>query len=117
MTVNIQAMNAEPTESLSRAYSANTTNTSCSSAMIADDAKRISLNRNQMYSSIKNAATNTATTACLRISPEIIELIFSEEISASFESKFSSNALFNASRSSNSRVRVLMITWFPPLTF
>ena len=54
-----------------------TTSTSCSSARTALLAKRISLKRNQMYSSMQSVATITATTASLLISELTVAEILS----------------------------------------
>ena len=59
-------------------------------------AKRMSLKRNQIYNSMKNAATSTAIIDSERISELIVELIFSDEIDSSVTPKFFSNASLSA---------------------
>ena len=116
MTVSIHAIKALPTEIRATAYNASTTSTSWISARMALPAKRMSLKRNQIYNSMKNAATITAIIDWERISPLMVEPILEEVMASSSTPKSSSSMALSASRSPSDRERVLKMIWLESST-
>ena len=85
--------------------------------MTALEANLISLNLNQIYTSIKAMATITATTASRLISELVVAEMLSDVTVLSSIPKFSTSLSVRACLSSTLRSLVFIITLLPPTTF